>query len=113
MFRRLSTVAAPVSLLLCVATAVLWVRSYVVHDRLSYRNGNEVWAVTDTRSGWVVLGYRNAVDLPIAPGWAYDRWEARDSGIDADDSLCLHSHMTLRGDVEVRSVRNRVKALFI
>jgi hypothetical protein len=112
MFRRLFFLASLLSFLLCLATVVLWVRSYIVHDRVSYRDGTEVWAVTDTRSGWIMLGYRKAVDLPIEPGWSYVRWKAAawESGLDADDFLCLHSYATLRGDITVRSVRSEVNA---
>src|SRR4051794_21474808 len=36
MLRRLRTVLSALSLLLCVGTAVLWVRSYWWHDIVSY-----------------------------------------------------------------------------
>src|SRR5215213_5119365 len=38
MRRRLSNVATAVSLVLCVATAALWVRSYVVADGLKWQS---------------------------------------------------------------------------
>jgi hypothetical protein len=38
MLRRLFTVLSALSLLLCVATLVLWVRSYRGRDTLSYRS---------------------------------------------------------------------------
>ena len=58
MFRRLFTVLSALSLLLCVAVSVLWVRSYFVVD-LHYRGGAHAHA-----TGWV----RTNVDLVSADG---------------------------------------------
>lgn len=38
MFRRLVSIAFGLALLLCVATVVLWVRSYSVVDAICYRH---------------------------------------------------------------------------
>jgi hypothetical protein len=46
MIRRLLTFASALSLLLCMATVVLWVRSYWVHDSIEYLHdlpGSTYW----------------------------------------------------------------------
>jgi hypothetical protein len=62
-----------VSLTLCVSTVGLWVRSCIVHERLSYRVGSEAWAVSDPRGGGILVGHRTALQLPIEPGFSYIR----------------------------------------
>jgi hypothetical protein len=56
--RRLVTLAAAVSMLLCVATVALWVRSYVRSDAAIYfANSRRAWSVQSVRghldfTGW-------------------------------------------------------------
>jgi hypothetical protein len=45
MKRRLATLAAAVSLLLCIATVVLWVRSYRVADTVIWGTRKQMWEV--------------------------------------------------------------------
>ena len=66
MKRRLFNLAAAVSLVLCVATAALWVRSYFASDRIIWRNEQVdqrdglLWTFSETgftsSGGW--LSYR-------------------------------------------------------
>jgi hypothetical protein len=79
MRRRLFNIAAALSLLLCVAACVMWVRSYRVMDRVQWRNAGG-WRAVYTASGHV------AVDLYLSDragradrfhGPRYDRGDRR------------------------------------
>src|SRR5688500_6142897 len=77
MKRHLLNLVTAVSLLLCVATVVLWVRSYWVGDRVSWARGGRVDAVYSGAGGFGVSritngsgarGVRwNRVDTPPYP----------------------------------------------
>ena len=54
MRRKLSTLAAALSLALCVATAVLWVRSYSQFDSFFVSNGQR-WCCIDSHRGSLSL----------------------------------------------------------
>ena len=88
MRRRALNLLAAISLLLCFATATLWVRSKLGEDlvvHLYYReDGGSARQVTDTAfagGGWFAVG-REAFGrfdpnaLPIPPAWSYTRREA-------------------------------------
>jgi hypothetical protein len=47
--RHLSTLLSAMSLLVCVATGVLWLRSYRVQDRLQYTFPSDIWEVGAVR----------------------------------------------------------------
>ena len=49
MLRRLFTFASAVSLTLCLATCVLWVRSYWAVDAVGFQRGGERWRVASDR----------------------------------------------------------------
>ena len=72
MLRRLSTLAAAASLVLCVATCVLWARSYWRVTNVSY--------VSDPPRGWSVGAYDGIIiasewdRFPGAGGWRV--WDA-------------------------------------
>jgi hypothetical protein len=70
MLRKLFTLAAAVSAVLCVAVGVLWVRSDSVYDRLSFgrRGGRYVLAVSGARNAWVALAGDWDADEPLAVG---------------------------------------------
>jgi hypothetical protein len=62
--RRLVTLAAAASLLLCVATVAMWVRSYWVKDTLLYAPGQVPLAyVVLCRSGTLIAGRIPSFDL--------------------------------------------------
>ena len=57
MHRRLFTFVSFVSLVLCVATCVLWVRSYRVNDQVLFaRHGGPLWRLFTHDGGWMVSG---------------------------------------------------------
>ena len=49
MFRRLFTMLSALSLLLCAATAVLWVRSYRVRSSVQFAHRDRLWEVASDR----------------------------------------------------------------
>ena len=49
MFRRLFTIVSALSLLLCVAAAVLWVRSHRARAAVQFRSGGALWEVASER----------------------------------------------------------------
>jgi hypothetical protein len=58
MKRRLFNLAAALSLVLCLATAALWVRSYYVSDQFGYTNGGPWIGMTSERAG-ISLAYKH------------------------------------------------------
>ena len=70
MLRRLSTLAAAPSLLLCIASVVLWVRSCSVVDAVAYRgssvqNGKTIyrtWVLSSREGGACLYGSRGVVE---------------------------------------------------
>jgi hypothetical protein len=72
MLRRLFTVLSALSLLLCVATAVLWVRSYQVGDSV-FLSGGERIVIVSSASG------RLSISLYTVPGRKARRatWDTR------------------------------------
>src|ERR1051325_2594550 len=89
MKRRLFTLAAAVSLPLCGATIMLWVRSYWVRDELGY--------IDDVDDG---LPYRKERADARRPAWAQSLWHDEWRMIVARGAICiLHD----RSDVEFRS----------
>ena len=67
MLRRLFTVLSALSLLLCVAVVVLWVRSYWRWDRLFQQSTlTDEWAgwMTESASGSLTVGHRRVDGLP-------------------------------------------------
>jgi hypothetical protein len=66
MTRRLFTLVALLSLALCLATAVLWVRSYWTADRFGFSTLSAVW----TDRGTLVTGHAEA-DPEMAPQGAF------------------------------------------
>lgn len=61
--RLLFTLAAAVSLGLCVATLVLWVRSYAVRDTVAYSGTGPITYSLDSESGGIYFG-RQPPPLP-------------------------------------------------
>jgi hypothetical protein len=70
MARRLFTVLSALSLLLCVAVAVLWVRSYLRSDEL-------VWTAEQVRDG-VVLATRDTRLRSSRGWWSHSEFVDRD-----------------------------------
>ena len=64
MIRRLFSLASLLSLLLCVATVVLWVRSYTRADHLVICHGSENWCYLCT-----VRGEARIVAEPMWTSW--------------------------------------------
>jgi hypothetical protein len=58
--RRLATLAAAASLLLCIATLALWVRSYTFVDRISYTLDRQRWVAILSVRGQLDLCYHEA-----------------------------------------------------
>jgi hypothetical protein len=109
MCRRILTFASALSLLLFILTLMLWVRSYVVRDRISYRNGSEVWGVTDARAGEIWWGHRRAMEIPIEPGWSYARWSTFTWGTSYEDFLHAEpTAISLRPWYEQRNPRSHL-----
>jgi hypothetical protein len=76
MKRRLFNLAATVSLVLCVATAALWVRSYIVSDTLKWQSRPDAssavnsWSVTSDRGGVVARRMReNLAESRVGFSW--------------------------------------------
>ena len=101
MRRRLFNLVAALSLLLCVAACVLWVRGYFRGDRVGYR-----WAEPGTgaqrdvslacMAGQFSLT-RSRVDLPglsVEPGWHFEPRYAR-PGYDMDGGVFGIEHRTV------------------
>src|SRR3954465_1387183 len=70
MLRKLFTLAAALSAVLCVAVGVFWVRSDSVYDRLSFghRGGRYVLAVSAARNAWVAVAGDWDADEPLGVG---------------------------------------------
>src|SRR5690348_13306915 len=68
MKRRWFNFSMVVSLLLCLATVVAWVRSYKVVYGLDASVSNKVIAVTANRGHVFILAYPN---LPYGMGWRF------------------------------------------
>ena len=79
MKRRLFTILCGLSLLLCVGTAALWVRSYWYLDDLNYPKVIPTWGIT-SQLGSVVFVWRVSPPVPIP-----------------QDGLEFHGHRLLRG----------------
>jgi hypothetical protein len=60
--RRLFNFAAALSMLLCVATVVLWVRSYRVHDAVAWAEAGALYHTLD--SGWGRIAWKRAEPCP-------------------------------------------------
>jgi hypothetical protein len=71
--RWMLNVLAAMSLVLCIAIAALWVRTYVAQDQLSWRNGR--WFVmAETYTGVVEISLSSAMTFRFVPdGWQYFR----------------------------------------
>ena len=72
MRRRLFNLAAAVSLVLCVAAAVLWIRSWYVGELLG-RVGRSSVYVRSEGGGIHTYGYNSNRGLP--DGWNYMSWK--------------------------------------
>jgi hypothetical protein len=70
--RRLLNLLTVLSLLLCVATGVLWIRSHFVEDQLIWRNVNGARWVS-TAPGHLVIG----LELADWSGWPTDSYGVR------------------------------------
>jgi hypothetical protein len=71
--RWLLNLLAAVSLVSCVATAGLWVRTYVAQDQLSWRGGR-YFVMAETYAGVVEVSLSSAMTFTHAPdGWQYFR----------------------------------------
>src|SRR5262245_34643078 len=72
---RLFTLAAAVSLLLCLASAMLWARSYWVADwimRWSVRDNDDPWkAFLVSESGTILYMSQRTVPPAVPTGWKY------------------------------------------
>jgi predicted RNA-binding Zn-ribbon protein involved in translation (DUF1610 family) len=102
MIRRLFTILSALSLLLCVATCVLWVRSYWHRDWLGWRGGEQsarCVLVCTPGPGWLLLQrawlgsegppiyepwvtgcFAHGDDEPGTPGFPHTFWERRGFG---------------------------------
>jgi hypothetical protein len=81
--RRLFTIVSAISLLLCIATVALWIRSYVVVDRISNARPSGDWldvrTIENVRGTFAYrLGTRFS-DL-MSSGWSYETLRAADHG---------------------------------
>jgi hypothetical protein len=93
MRQRLFNLAAAVSLVLCVATAALWVRSYQAYDRVRWGTKRDSWIASSARGELALshvtgshvedpgLNYRNAWPdaSPWPDGWLHT-WRHLDVG---------------------------------
>jgi hypothetical protein len=91
MIRRVFTILSVLSLVLCVATCVLWVRSYWVGDvwvtstapgglgegwaSVDGRFGR-MWAAVDPPTGTRVFVYRDGGGTNVRGGWWFAPWAA-------------------------------------
>jgi hypothetical protein len=94
--RRLATLAAAVSLLLCIATAALWVRSYFRGARAFA--GESLAYVNDIDDGTGQFIGRG--DYPNRPSWSHAMWHDEWRITSAHGSICLYhdrSDMSWRG----------------
>jgi hypothetical protein len=95
--RHLFTLCSAVSLLLCVAVCVLWVRSYVRKDELKlvYRSGRQFCAIASNR-GVLAFGWGTA-GRPARLGWDYDDVDA-DHGWESFGLRFGFGHYTTRSE---------------
>jgi hypothetical protein len=77
MTRCVFALLAALSLLLCVATAVLWVRSYWVRDQWRHGNGYRTRSLTSQRGQLCISGYRFTSDM----GRERFTWQAEPGGV--------------------------------
>ena len=82
--RRLFTLASAVSLLLCLAACVLWVRSYGIKDGIWWwrSSGDPTWPRRSevlTYEGRIIY-YSITGPAPGVEGWGYDSWVIAPSG---------------------------------
>jgi hypothetical protein len=124
--------AAAASLLLCVATAVLWVRSYSVFEGLSL---TVVESVRGNRSDWKLFGFscvwgrltftviatRNFwSDDPPAEGWhrrheatGSERWQNQTEGVPNTRWFGRSGRLTTYGDGMVQSAASFTHPLWL
>ena len=77
MVRRIFTLTSALSLLLCVATVMLWVRSYLRQDIVRYTTATSDWSLrSDSGRTWI-----EGKEYPAAypPGWRIE-----EDGVHAD-----------------------------
>jgi hypothetical protein len=61
------------SLLFCLATAGLWVRSYRLGESIGWRRGNTLYYAVNGRGG-MGLATTNVGEGIYSPGWNYNAW---------------------------------------
>jgi hypothetical protein len=83
--RRLFNVLAAVSLVLCVVTVALWMRSYVATDAVIWNNQNQ-FAALETFTGVIEVSLSASTSAPIPDGWLYQ----------SDPSHAAYEYLTLR-----------------
>ena len=72
MIRRRRNLLALLSLQMCVAVCVLWVRSYFVRDRVGAIRAEPGRFVSRfVFSNFAVFGYGRSIELPQSTGWFY------------------------------------------
>jgi hypothetical protein len=71
LLRRLFTLAAAISLLLCIATIVLWLRSYSTYDRWTRISKAEVTCQLSSESGRIAV-FRGRYITFTSDGWHHD-----------------------------------------
>lgn len=80
MKRRLFNLAAAMSLVLCIATATLWVRSAIVADQWVWRNASDSrssFSLKSDRGGVAAWQRRESIRIPSAPDFEWTRHAPR------------------------------------
>lgn len=94
--RRFSTVLASLSLLVLIATFVLWARSYARSDRLAW-TGDHARHSLRSAPGHVVLGiYAGPARMPDPRGLKYERGDPNPARLELMTILLLCSDPTAR-----------------
>ncbi len=79
MTRRLLYLVSVLLPLMCVAAALLWIRSYSCHDRLMFTTASGR-AIVETYRGHV------AITLSLGGGWTTEKGVAFDAGVPAEEA---------------------------
>jgi hypothetical protein len=69
--RRIFTALAVLSLLLCLASIVFWVRGYVASDHLFLNSGGKVAFALSSRVDWVEVSFGTTLNTLDSDGWSY------------------------------------------
>jgi hypothetical protein len=101
--RHLFTLCAAVSLVLCVAVCVLWVRSYQRADLAGRVDGSALFALGSYRGHLLCFYIGRGRGGPSDVEYGHDFYSMSDSATAWDYSQSSHGRSTASGDIPMRS----------